>query len=110
MEKGSKILSFRRNAVIFYLISADHKTASFEMRENLYGQRKAIAAFWAGHSDLSDGPVTQKAALLVTCNRIEIYALASSLPEMQKKQTLIYSVCFIITLTYVPIILNFYVS
>ena len=69
--------------MIFYLISADHKTASFEMRENLYRQRRAIAAFWAQQQP-------QEGAVLVTCNRIEIYALASSLPEMQKKIGLFY--------------------
>lgn len=55
--------------MIFYLIAADYKTASLEARERLYRRKAAIAEFWETLSP-------QQAAMLITCNRIEIYAFA----------------------------------
>lgn len=50
----------------FYLIAADHKTAPLAVRENFYRKRRKIVDFWA----------EKDAAVLITCNRIEVYALA----------------------------------
>jgi len=48
----------------FYLIGIDYKTAPLGLREHFYRQSPAIIDFWK----------TKEAALLFTCNRIEIYA------------------------------------
>lgn len=64
--------------MIFYLIGADYKTASFETRESLYKQRRAIAAFWSD-------TLPRQAAVLITCNRIEIYALAGGVTEAKER-------------------------
>ena len=64
--------------MIFYLIGADYKTATFETRESLYIQRKAIAAFWSD-------TLPRQAAVLITCNRIEIFALAGGVTEAKER-------------------------
>lgn len=64
--------------MIFYLIGADYKTTAFKIRESLYKQRKAIAAFWSD-------TLPRQAAVLITCNRIEIYALAGGMPEARER-------------------------
>ena len=74
---------FRCNSIlnlkmIFYLIAADYKTASFEIREELYRQRRAIAAFWAALAP-------QQSAVFTTCNRIEIYAAAKNFSEARRQ-------------------------
>ncbi len=56
----------------FYLIGIDYKTASFGQRENLWRNSGEVARFW------QNSVGTQGAALLRTCNRIEIYGLAAN--------------------------------
>jgi len=53
----------------FYLIGIDYKSPAIDAREELYRDRKAISGFWASREP--DG-----SAVLVTCNRIEIYGVA----------------------------------
>ena len=53
----------------FYLIGIDYKRATIDVREALYRQRKSISDFWAGCNPGGS-------AVLVTCNRMEIYAVA----------------------------------
>lgn len=62
----------------FYLIAADYKTVPFDSREELYRQRRAITAFWQQQA-------SHQAAMLATCNRIEIYALAGNFSEAQMR-------------------------
>ena len=52
----------------FYLIGVDYKSSTIDTREKLYRNRKAISGFCASH-------LPHEAALLTTCNRIEIYGL-----------------------------------
>ena len=52
----------------FYLIGIDHKSSTIDTREKLYRNIKAISAFWKSQ-------VPHGAALLMTCNRIEIYGV-----------------------------------
>lgn len=61
----------------FYLIGADYKTLSLEAREALYKQRKSIIEFWAAHA-------FQQAAMLATCNRIEIYGVAKDYVDAER--------------------------
>ncbi len=61
----------------FYLIGADYKTLSLEAKEVLYKQRKSIIEFWVGHA-------FQQAAMLATCNRIEIYGLAKDYTDAER--------------------------
>lgn len=60
----------------FYLIGADCRTASLDMRELMYRERSKFAAFWAGYP-------SQEAAILCTCNRIEIYAIAKDVLDVR---------------------------
>jgi glutamyl-tRNA reductase len=53
----------------FYLIGIDHKRAPIDVREGIYHDQKAIADFWMGLDP-------QGHAILVTCNRLEIYGVA----------------------------------
>jgi len=53
----------------FYLIGVDYKSAAIDLREDLYHHRKAISDFWAEYDP-------HGSAMLVTCNRIEIYGTA----------------------------------
>ncbi len=62
----------------FYLIGTDYKTMPFDAREELYRQRNAIIAFWAEQAP-------HRAAILTTCNRVEIYAFASTFSEAQMR-------------------------
>ncbi len=52
----------------FYLIGIDYKTAPFSARANFYCSRAKFVDFWKA----------KEAALLFTCNRIEIYAVSSN--------------------------------
>ena len=52
----------------FYLIGIDYKTVPLGVRESFYRQRLEIIDFWRA----------KEAALLFTCNRIEIYATGNN--------------------------------
>lgn len=54
----------------FYLIGVDHKKAPLEVREALYRRRNDIAGFWAKC-------LSQRTAILITCNRFEIYGVTT---------------------------------
>ncbi len=54
----------------FYLIGTDYKRAPIDIRDELYRGSKAISDFWAALD-------SYESAILVTCNRIEIYSTAS---------------------------------
>ncbi|MDP8258121.1 MAG: NAD(P)-dependent oxidoreductase [Candidatus Aadella gelida] len=56
--------------MIFYYLGIDHKNASLEEREKAYSLRHDIRKFWQFRSG--------KAEILFTCNRVEIYAVATS--------------------------------
>jgi len=60
--------------MIFYLIGVDYKTAPLEVREAAYRLRKEIIGYW---QSANPGRV----AVLVTCNRLEIYGVANNLYE-----------------------------
>jgi len=60
--------------MIFYLIGIDHKSASPEALEAALRLGGKIAEFW---KRVNPG----KAAVLTTCNRVEIYGVASNAPE-----------------------------
>ncbi|MCK9554347.1 hypothetical protein M0R36_00795 [bacterium] len=53
----------------FYLIGIDYKRAPIDVREGIYRERKAIADFWR---DID----SQGHAILITCNRLEVYGVA----------------------------------
>ncbi|MDP2922494.1 MAG: hypothetical protein Q8O30_02075 [Candidatus Omnitrophota bacterium] len=57
----------------FYLIGTDYKHASISEREISYKQRESIATFWKQRQE--------DFAILSTCNRFEIYAIAENLFE-----------------------------
>lgn len=59
----------------FYLIGINYKSAPFSRRENLWRDFPRVSEFWRS----SIGP--QGAALLRTCNRIEIYGVAANTDE-----------------------------
>lgn len=54
-----------------YLIGIDHKRTPLKVRETAYRMREEIARFWEGANP-------GKTAMLVTCNRIEIYGVTGS--------------------------------
>jgi glutamyl-tRNA reductase len=58
----------------FYLIGIDHKKTPLELREAAYLRRAEIREHW-----LSASPA--RSAVLITCNRIEIYGVADSIGE-----------------------------
>jgi len=70
-------LKLKGRRPFFYLIGSDHKKASFGELEELHRQRKSLIEFW---ERLAPG----QSAVLATCNRIEIYAVAYSLYEAQR--------------------------
>lgn len=53
----------------FYLIGIDYKSAPIDERERIYLKHNDISDFWQSHND-------EGSAVLVTCNRIEIYGAA----------------------------------
>ena len=53
----------------FYLIGIDYKRAPIDARDGIYRERKTIVDFWKGLD-------SQGHAMLVTCNRLEIYGVA----------------------------------
>ena len=55
----------------FFLLGIDHKTASIDIREAVYGTRKEISAFWENYAP-------GRTAVLSTCNRFEIYGAAGN--------------------------------
>ncbi len=55
----------------FYLIGIDYKTVPYEIREAAYRIQRHIIEYWR----------RSKAAVLITCNRIEIYGVAPSRSE-----------------------------
>jgi len=52
-----------------YCIGIDYRSAPLEAREAAYRKRLRIAEFWRRHA-------SGEAAMLVTCNRIEVYVIA----------------------------------
>ncbi|MFH1752889.1 MAG: hypothetical protein ABH875_01780 [Candidatus Omnitrophota bacterium] len=58
----------------FFVIGIDHKTASLKTREAAYRSRKEIGLYW---QSLNPG----RTALLTTCNRMEVWGVASDLGE-----------------------------
>ncbi len=65
--------------MIFYLIGIDYKRLPPDIRENAYRNKDSIDRYW---KSVSPG----KAAILITCNRIEIYGFADSLEEAEYLQ------------------------
>ena len=59
----------------FYLIGIDHKKASYEIREAAYRIQRDIIGYWQRSS------AAGRTAVLITCNRIEIYGAAVSRNE-----------------------------
>jgi len=53
----------------FYLIGIDYKSAPIGIRDEIYRGRKAVSDFWKSHSPYG-------AAILITCNRLEIYGVS----------------------------------
>ena len=53
----------------FYLTGIDYRRAPIEVRDEIYRQRKAISDFWSVNDP-------HGSAVLMTCNRIEIYGAA----------------------------------
>jgi len=70
----------------FYLIGIDYRTAPIEVREAAYRLRKEIIRYW---QSANPGRV----AVLVTCNRLEIYGIANNLYEASKLYRS-FKVCF----------------
>ncbi|RJP29600.1 MAG: hypothetical protein C4533_01000 [Candidatus Omnitrophota bacterium] len=61
----------------FYLIGVDYRSASLEKREEVYKKRHLLEAF------LKDG-FGGRAAVIFTCNRIEIYGVAEGLSQAEQ--------------------------
>ncbi len=61
----------------FYLTGIDYRSSPLDRRERIYRKRRAIAGFWAAHS-------SQQAAILITCNRFEIYGIAEDIAEAKR--------------------------
>lgn len=59
----------------FYLTGIDYKSAPIHIRDEIYRYRKLISDFWFKAA-------SGNAVVLATCNRIEIYGVASSLSEV----------------------------
>lgn len=53
----------------FYLIGIDYKRVPINVRDTIYQNRKAISDFWESYDPAGT-------AILITCNRIEIYGVA----------------------------------
>lgn len=69
-----------------YLIGTDYKKLPLEAREGLYRQHKDMVKFWAGQA-------LEQAAILSTCNRLEIYGLAEDLADAHRQVSFFHS-CF----------------
>ena len=67
----------------FYLIGTDYKIAAAGIKAGLYRLRPKIADFWKN----------KEAALLFTCNRIEIYAVSKN-PDIAFSNIAKFSQCF----------------
>lgn len=55
----------------FYLIGINYKTAPLSVREDIYRNKRQIYEFWKAHAPL-------ESAVLLTCNRLEIYGIAKN--------------------------------
>ncbi|MFC1479955.1 hypothetical protein ACFL5Y_00710 [Candidatus Omnitrophota bacterium] len=60
----------------FYLIGIDHKNAPLMVREETYRQRQDIYDFWQ--------TAAGEAAVLFTCNRVEVYGAARDVSSVKK--------------------------
>jgi len=69
--------------MIFYLIGIDYKTVPLSIRESAYRQRQEIYDFWQS--------VEGEAAVLFTCNRVEVYAVAEDMFSVVKNTDLFQS-------------------
>lgn len=63
--------------MIFYLIGVNFKNAPYYIQERISGDRGQITGFW------EDSP-SRQAAVLNTCNRLEVYAVARDAGEYLK--------------------------
>lgn len=61
----------------FYLIGLDYRSASLEKREEIYKKRRLLEAFLKN-------ALGGRAAVIFTCNRIEIYGAASNLLQAEQ--------------------------
>lgn len=59
--------------MIFYSLGIDYKSAPLEVREAVFKERREISDFWQVYNP--------QAAILCTCNRLEIYAGAKNASE-----------------------------
>ena len=59
----------------FYLTGVDHKTTPLDVRENIYRRRKDMDDFLTSRSGI-------EARSLITCNRIEIYAVGENADDV----------------------------
>jgi|GEM_PF-740002 len=60
--------------MIFYLIGVNFKDVPYYIQERISGDRRQITGFW------EDSP-SRQAAVLNTCNRLEVYAIARDIWE-----------------------------
>ncbi len=60
--------------MFFYLTGVDYRSAPIEIREEILRQRREIKDFWQRENP-------RNSAILVTCNRLEIYEAADSADE-----------------------------
>jgi len=60
--------------VFFYLTGVDYRSAPIEIREEILRQRREIEDFWQREH-------RRNSAILITCNRLEIYEAADSADE-----------------------------
>lgn len=60
--------------MIFYLIGVNFKDVPYHIQERVSGDKKQIAEFW-------ETDVSRHAAVLSTCNRLEVYAVARDVRE-----------------------------
>jgi len=63
--------------MIFYLIGINYKRIPYALREEIYHQREKISYFW-------DKMAPGRTAVLITCNRLEIYGAANNFREYLK--------------------------
>lgn len=73
----------------FYLIGIDYKKATVDVRDHIHQQTKYIQDFW-------NKLAVYSSAILVTCNRIEIYGVSQKASESQEMANVFFKVfpCF----------------